>query len=79
MPVLTEKTLDRYRHDLIERYEELSHQLKPRTLTSPTEGCSRLLGWSNPENMRATLGSAYEIRLAAADFKAILSEISKLK
>lgn len=78
MPVLTKAEHRRLSTELVNRIAELRRHFDSRELKNNLDGCKKGR-WLNPDNLCATKGSASELRLALADFKAILDEISKLK
>jgi len=65
--------------ELDERVCYLRSAFRARELTSNREGIAGRGSWVHPEHMSATTGTSLEVRLAIADFKAILAEISRLK
>ncbi len=75
MPVLSKQNLRKLNKELNDRFFRLYSTMGERQLKSPNEDGR----WQNPDNMRATVGTASEIRLAVEDFKTILTEIKRLK
>lgn len=61
------------------RYDNLISLFEGRSLKSNREGCTGNLHWIDPDVNCATEGKDYELRMAVDDFKAILSEIRRLK
>jgi hypothetical protein len=64
---------------LSDRYHILRVALSSRDLLSTSEGAGRRAHWSHPEAVCGTIGSALQIRLAVADFRAALKEIEGLR
>jgi len=79
MPVLRRRRRDQFEAELRSRFEALMEALEQRELMSPREGCKGRSYWVHPEVMCATEGNEIEIRLAVADFQAVLSEVKRLK
>jgi hypothetical protein len=63
---------------LRDRFYSLQEHLKPRELLSIREGVKGRGTWTHPELLCATTGTTLNLRLAVADFKAILAQIDKL-
>ena len=78
MPVLSKSRHDMLRAELRKRTKTLLSAFGSRELHGSSEGC-RKGHWVSPNAMCATKGSTLEISLAVEDFKAILSELKKLK
>jgi hypothetical protein len=78
MPVTTKPQAEKLEAELSRRVDRLFDVLKFRGLKSASEGAGRG-SWKSPDDMRATTGSALDVRLAIEDFKVILSEIRGLK
>ena len=79
MPVLQKEKLNKLNSELSERFAILKDCLKQRDLKSCYEGCTKGRKYANPELFSATSGTGLQISLAVEDFKAILSEIKKIK
>ena len=60
------------------RYRALLDKMEARDLSSLSEGCRKGY-WRTPEALCATVGDALSIRLALADFRAVLKEVERLK
>lgn len=78
MPILTKEKHRNLIRELNIRFYALSNSIQSRPLNNPREGAGTSQ-WSDPDNMIATSGTTTDINLAIADFKAILTEIGKLK
>ncbi len=78
MPVITKVKHQELLNALNSRYSVLRDALEARELKSYEEGLNRG-SWQYPEKMCATRGSTVDVALALADFKAILTELGKVK
>ena len=78
MPILTKVKHGELLQALQDRYCNLIRLTEARALTSSSEGLFRSV-YTQPDKMVATRGSSTEVSLALADFKAILTELGKLK
>lgn len=78
MPVLNKRTHADLMSELEGRLDHLKMVMEARPLLHNGEGCRKGV-WLRPEEHCATKGTAMAIRLAVADFKAVLAEISSLK
>ncbi len=79
MPVTTTDKLIKLNRELVNRFQILREKLVLRPLHTSKEGCKNRTHWVNPDSMSATVGTASELRVAADDFKTILTEIKRLK
>ena len=77
MPVMTKVRHAAIKKELGFRVATLLDAFDKRELKRPSEGARG--SWVHPEDMCATLADNLHLRLAVDDFKAILSEIRKLK
>lgn len=78
MPVLSKNKHEVLRKELTRRYDSLTLEFEARELRSPSEGCARG-SWLHVNAQCATRGDKVQLGLAVEDFKAILSELKKLK
>ena len=78
MPIRTKAKHRDLIRELNTRFYVLVNSIQSRSLNHPREGAGTGR-WSDPDNMIATSGTTTDVNLAIADFKAILTEIGKLK
>ena len=78
MPILQKTIQKKYESELRDRYATLLVAIGGRELTSSVEGAGGG-HWPHPETLCATRGTPMEIRVACADFSAILAELKRLK
>lgn len=76
--VLSKEEHRKLQRELDIRIGNLRDMFESRELKTDSEG-TKTGKWRYPERMCATVGSSSEIRLAIADFKAILTEIARRK
>ena len=80
MPIITKEKHTAIYRDLNNRIAQLQYVMEPRLLIDPREGIKTRGGfYADPDQMRATRGTDYDIRLAVEDFKTILAELKRLK
>lgn len=78
MPIISKEKQKKLEHEFRNRFCNLIDVITARSLRSNSEGLRNGV-WPRPETLCATVGTDIDIRLAVDDFKAILSEIRKLK
>ena len=78
MPVLQKIELTSIQRELHTRFTALLDAIEARELRSDSEGCKRG-HWVTPDAQTATRGTSMEIRMAADDFKNILTEVRRIK
>ncbi len=75
--VMTKIARDILERTLRERFGALLSTIQGRDLSSPGEGAGKGT-WRTPNDLCALVGTSLDLRLAVADFSAILAEIRKL-